>query len=138
MSRATTQAWYDAERVDRVRVVAAYMFLNGVTALTVTALSLLPRWRPPATTSEIVVDLVITTVAGTLSFLSAWLLWNRRKAGAYWVIFGSVVSVLGWLANPTDVIPLIIGLIPITLIAMSWSVLREQDRLSILSKRAAS
>ena len=74
MSRATTQAWYDAERVDRVRVVAAYMFLNGVTALTVTVLSLLPRWRPPATTSEIVVGLVITAVAGTLSFLSAWLL----------------------------------------------------------------
>ena len=138
MSRATTDAWYNSERIDRLKLVAAYLFLNAaVVLLSLVAMAVQAiRGDEHVTMGEVALGFGVTVAFLFIWFYSAWLLWNARKAGAYWVILLTVRSLLRWIANPINVIALILDLIPAILIAMSWSALKTERLTSIRPKRS--
>lgn len=139
MSRATTEAWYNADRIGRLQLVAAYFVLNGLVplgfALAVIGHVIRGIDTPPA--NELVFGLVMLFAIAGVSFYCAYLLWNARKAGAYWVIGLTVLSLLKWVTNPAYFLgDLMFGLIPAILVAMSWSALKSDDTVSIAPRSA--
>jgi hypothetical protein len=128
MSRATTEAWYNSERIDRLKLVAAYLFLNGIVGLLYGARLMWEGWHGGlASLSELLLALVLLSVPVVIWLYSALLLWNARRTGAYWVIALTVLSVIRWLDHPWNIVGLIIDLIPAILVAMSWSALKSGD-----------
>jgi hypothetical protein len=121
MSYATVNAWYNSDRLERIRLVAAYLALNG---LWYAGIALYAGFdaifgQDAAVTpvrARILVVIIPLVFAGAL-FNAARLLWARRKAGAYWGIAFSVMAVL----QSDNLFGLALALVPVILLAMSWS-----------------
>jgi hypothetical protein len=123
MSRATMDAWYNGERIDRLKLVAAYFVLNGIilVAIVITGAVELFTSSEQHGASLPVFPIVISIAMAAVSFYCAYLLWNARKEGGYWVIALTLLGVLGGGIS--------FGVIPLILVAMSWSALKSRDEL---------
>lgn len=132
MSRATTEAWYNADRIDRLKLVAAYFALNSLTAIAVAIWALveiagisgpspIPGW-----VVVVVLSLQLLFAAGLMN--AARLLWNREKRGAYWAIAFCAFGLVKWLFTSLSLFG---GLfdwgIPLVLIWTSWSALKSEE-----------
>lgn len=121
MSYATTSAWYNSDRLERIKLVAAYLALNGMLWVGIALYAGFDAMfgHDAAVTplrARILIVIIPLVVAGAW-FLSARLLWARRKAGAYLGFAFTVIGVLQadyWL-------DFMINLVPGILLAMSWS-----------------
>lgn len=137
MSRATTEAWYNADRIGRLQVVAAYFVLNGLLplgfALAIIVAVIRVGGRAPA--SDWVPAFLIMLARAAVSLYCAYLLWNARKAGAYWVIGLTALSATNWVTHPVHFLSeLIFALIPVVLVLGSWSALKSDGPTFIRSR----
>jgi hypothetical protein len=124
MSRATTEAWYNSDRSERLRLVAAYFVLNAVVGLGLAVYRTIQLAGNSGSTfggGGIIISVLLPLVFALAWLQAARLLWNHRKTGAYWAIVLTLFGVLQWLAAPSQgLIDLLFVLIPLALIAMSW------------------
>lgn len=128
LSRATTYAWYNSPNTERLKLVAAYFGLNAIFSLAVAAQAFVKLVDGAGAPANGIYDLIAGIMA--LCFSTVWvhaarLLWNARKDGAYWAIGLTVLAVLQWLFSDRYLLGLLFDLVPLVLVAMSWSALKS-------------